>query len=217
MPTELFLVPLDENRVPDLQLQENETWAYASGTINRDINDTFYQADDSLPAGYDSILSATELFGNADPPVSTGWKVEALKNETVPRMYGGVVVIAPARAGLPLALVRVDSTQAKLDVLNTRLRAIVVVTTNNFYGRVPLTATGATRNTIADKFDELAADLLIPKPGVSAALAQAATATQAITLSGWKVQFYDVLATLFQLPSRQSIERTGIGKPQDGI
>ena len=214
MPTELFLVPLNDNKVPDLQLLDDETLAYASGTINRDINHTFYQADNSIPAGYDSILNAMELFDNSDPPMSTGWKVEALKNETVPRMYGGYTLIAPARAGLPLALVRINSTQAKLDVLNTRLRAIVIVSTSNFYGSVPLTPNAATRDAIANKLDELAADLLGPKPRVSEALTIAATAVRAIVLAGWKAAFYDMLATLFALPSRESIERARIGEPE---
>lgn len=215
MPTELLIVPMGDGNVPNLLIdaEAGETFAYSSGTVDVQINDMIVQADESLPSGYDSILSTTALYDNADPPAITGYRVHALRSATVPRMFGGFTMIAPARAGLPLALVRVHSQQAVLDVLNTRLRAIVIKTTSGFYGGVPLTATATTRTNIADKLDELAADLLSPKPNVSAALTQAASDVRAITLAGWKAQFYDVLATLFQLPSRRSIEAAGVGEP----
>ena len=217
MPTELFLVPLDDNKVPDLQIdvEAGETLAYSSGTVDVEINDMIVQADESLPSGYDRILDTTALFDNADPPNITGYRVHALRSDTVPNIFGGITKIAPARAGLPLALVKIHAQQAALDTLNPRLRALVIKTTSNFYGRVPLTANAVTRDTIADKLDELAADLLTPRPNVSAALTQAASDVRDITLAGWKAQFYDVLATLFQLPSRRSIEATSVGEPAE--
>ena len=216
MPTELFLVPLGDNKVPDLQLLDAEAFAYASGTINRDINHTFYQTGASpvIPAGYDSIFNVKEVFNNDDPPIHAGWKLEALKNETVDRMYGGYTLIAPARAGLPLALVRINSTQSMLDTLNTRLRALVVVSTSNFYGRLPVNANAATRENIASKSDEMAADVLIARPNVSAALTRFATTIRGITTVDWQVQLYDAFATLFQLPSRKSIEQARVGEPK---
>lgn len=213
MLAELFIVPMDDNKVPDLQINEGETLAYSSGTKAVTINDMIIQADESLPSGYHTILNTQPILDTADPPNITGYRVHALRSATVPRMFGGFTMIAPARAGLPLALVKVHSKSAVLDVLNTRLRALVIVSTSNFYGRVPLTANASTRDAIADKLDELAADLLIPKPGVSLALKDAASDVRAITLAGWKAQFYDVLATLFQLPSRRVIEVASVGEP----
>lgn len=209
MTTYLMLTPTNDNGVPDLQIRIDETLAYASGTKTRQINDFIEQADETLPNGYDSILRSTPILDDADPPNITGYRIHALRTEVVPRMYGGYSMLAPARAGLPVALLRVHSTQAKLNVMNTRLRAL---TPTNLYGRVPLTANGATRDVIANKLDELA-ELLAARPGVAAALEGAATEVNAITLANWKSQFYDVLARLFQLPSRHTIDRISVGEP----
>ena len=214
MATELLIVPLGDGNVPFLPIdaEADEALAYASGTKERDANRTFHQkgANAAIPEGYDSILKATELFDNADPPNSTGWKVEAIRTETVPRMYGGRALIAPARAGLPLALVRINSTQGMLDTINARLRGLAPT---NFYGRVPLSVTRTERDAIADTHDTQAAmNTFDSKPDVRSSLQASASSTRQVEVANWQMEYQAILEELLQVPPG-TIERTRVGEP----
>lgn len=209
MPKAIFIVPMDANNTLDLQLQEGEPLTVATADImDVKINDSVYQSDESLPDGYDEILQIKpHEYDDADPPNVTLYKLMCLRNTTASRVYGGTVMLAPARGGLPVALALVASSNAKLDVLNTRLRA---VSPTNFYGRVPVTVNAATRDTIADKLDELAAKAYFDsRAGVRTALGNAAEDVRVITLASWKRDFWQVLGALFQINSNR-IDKMGL-------
>lgn len=217
MASDFMIVPLTATGAPDLPLdsEAGETLTYGSGTKETEINDMVRnQPDESIPIGYHTVLDTTALFDDGDPPVIIGYDVHAVRTSIEPILYGGLVFVAPARGGIPIGIIKVHSRDVMLDELHTRLRAIVIKTTSGFYGRIPLSVNAAGRENVASKFDELADVALIPEPAASAALTEAANETRLIPLDDWVSGLFDVLATLFKLPSKQSIIHLGIAEPE---
>ena len=170
MPTQLFLTRVIDG-TPDLQMQDGESLDYTDGTKERTVNEHVESASPTLPAGWDTLLDTQVLTDDDDPPAITGYRHHVAKTETVPLRFGGVTLLETRRVGLrtEVALVLVHSTEAKLDVLNTRLRAV-----DSLYGRVPLNPSAGVRETMAVRLEAKATAIEGSKPRVAEALDWAA-------------------------------------------
>ncbi len=217
MVSDFMIVPLTATGAPDLPIdvEAGETLVYSVGTSLKDTNDMVRnRPDETVPPGYHTVLDTFPLFNDADPPVITGYDVHATRTSLEPVTFGGFVFVASARGGVPIGIIRVHSRAAVLDMLNTRLRALVVKDTTGFYGRIPMSVNAAGREGVASKFDELADVVLVSRPAASTALTEAANMFRDTKLVDWNVRIYDILATLFQLPSRASIIASRVGEPE---
>ena len=217
MVSDFMIVPLTASGTPDLPIdaEAGETLVYSVGTTPKEVNDIVRnRPNEDVPPGYHTVLDTFPLFDNADPPVITGYDIHAVRTSVEPVTFGGLVFIASARGGIPIGIVKVHSRVAVLDELNTRLRAILIKDTAGFYGRIPTSVNVAGREGVASKFDELADVVLVSRPAASAALTRAATATRDARLADWTEQLYDILAILFELPSRRSITSATVGEPE---